>query len=223
MSPERSYRSTLRALVGLAAASVACLSPSAARAETRTYLDVNLGVHPRTSEYQAPQLRIFAREENRFRSQGLVLNKAFIGPQVLATPWLQFDLYYAKKDMFYAAHKSKHMATFDMLLKAKLGPLRGKDRMGSEWHVTDQFYRFRNYTELGYVTPIKWLSLWTAEEFRYDADAQRINVNDNRFGLGLQATSTLRLRPFVDIENTRRGKPSWHRLMFLGFFVGASI
>jgi hypothetical protein len=199
------------------------LASPTARAETRTYLDLDVAIAPSVPNAPPPQLRLFGREENRFRNQGLVLNKAFAGARLSAFPWLQLAPYYAKKDMFYGKHVSKHMAVMDLLLTAKLGRLRGKYRLGNEWHVTDSFYRLRNYAELAYVMPLPWLSAWTAEEFRIDSDQQRVNVNDVRLGLGVRAKKRLQIRPFVDVESSRRGKPSWEHLTFVGIAFAAKV
>ena len=230
----------------LVAAGVLLAAP-AARAETRTYLSLHarllpakskitdsdkkknghwVGTHVWANEKShpaRPDLSLFLKEENRFRDQGLVLNKAFAGFQSHATSWLGFNLYYAKKDMFYTKPLSKHLGSADVFAKAKLGPFWGYTRVGNEWHMTDKFYRLRDYFEVGWVTPAPWLTVWAAEEFRYDADVGRLNMNDNRFGLGFKVRKMLKVRPFVDIENKRRGKPTWHELTFVGVSVGVNI
>jgi hypothetical protein len=155
---------------------------SADAQEVRTYLQVDVGVYHLDEAPISLKLAPFVKVEDRFRDQGLVLNKTFVGMKLRILSWLSTQFYYAHKDLLYSAHQQKHMTVGDLILTYDDKQIRLSDRIGNEWHVTDRFYRLRNYTELLYKTPLKWLGLWAAEEFRFDSDQERINMNDVRAG-----------------------------------------
>lgn len=181
-------------------------------AEVRTYLQASTGVLTKS----AHKLDLFVKEENRYRESGLVLNKLFIGVKPTILPWLSSQLYYANKDLDYTRHQNKHMLVGDIILSTRMGPFAVKDRSGNEWHITDHFYRYRNYFEMGWRTPVRWLSLWSSEELRFDSDQSRVNMNDVRLGISLRWQKGLNSRIFFDLDSNRRNTDEWHQKPFLG-------
>lgn len=196
-------------------------SPAYATGEGRFYFDLDyLAIHGHGPTFHM-SLRPMFRSEQRFRESGLVLLKTSAGLRFGALPWLSLQTYYAHKDLFYQDHRQAHMAVVDVILHGHLGPLRLMDRNGNEWHVTDGFYRYRNYFEtlweIGRWRPGGWnVGLWTSEEFRIDADVGRVNLNDIRVGLQFAPHQGYRLRLFYDLEAKRRGTPDWALTHFVG-------
>lgn len=199
------------------------LTISSVQAEVRTYLQVSTALLPKQDHKRDFKLNIFLREESRYRESGLVLNKLFIGVRPTFRPWLLSQFYYANKDMDYTQHQNKHMLVGDIILSSWLGLFTLKDRSGNEWHITDRFYRYRNYFEVAWRTPIRQLTVWTAEEWRYDSDQSRVNVNDIRLGIGLHLRKELNTRIFIDLESNRRSVSNWQQKPFLGLEISSAL
>ena len=195
-------------------------STGPAQAETRIYNAVTVDLAHANRSLPIRSVALFAKQESRFRREGLVLTKSFLGTQVTSAPWLASRLYYANKDQAGDPHRNRHLLSAEILLRAHLGRIALLDRSGNEWHISDRFYRYRNYLEL--AGPFLWgrLSPWASEEWRFDSDQGRINLNDNRIGLTARIKPAVKLRVFGDLEQKRRGKPGWQRTIFLGLALG---
>ncbi len=192
-------------------------------AEVRSYLQVSTSLLAKQDHKSDFKLSIFVREENRYRESGLVLNKLFIGVRPTMFPWLSSQFYYANKNLNYTRHQNKHMVVGDIILSTRLGPFTVKDRNGNEWHITDRFYRYRNYFEMAWKTPIRQLTVWTAEEWRYDSDQSRVNVKDVRLGIDLHLQKDLNTRVFFDLESNRRNANNWQQTPFLGLEISSAL
>lgn len=125
--------------------------------------------------------------------------------------------------MNYGRHLNKHMLVGNIILSTRFEPFAIKNRSGNEWHITDRFYRYRNYSEFDWRTSAKILTLWTAEEWRFDSDQSRVNMNDIRLGVALSLRKRLNSRIFFDLESNRRNSNVWHDKPFLGMEVKAII
>ena len=197
----------------------AVIAPSV-RAEVRTYSQVNTHLFniSRTSS-----ISIFLKQESRFRESGLVLNKVSVGLKPKILPWLSSQLYYANKDMDYTHHLNKHMLVGDITMSTRFGAFVIKDRSGNEWHITDRFYRYRNYFEVAWRSPVRQLILYSSEEWRYDSDQTRINMNDVRLGMTIDLQKGCNARLFFDFESNRRNTDSWLEKPFLGMELTAAL
>ncbi|RME26718.1 MAG: hypothetical protein D6800_06045, partial [Candidatus Zixiibacteriota bacterium] len=132
-----------------------------AAAEVRTYLQAQTGLTAHTSKVRVDG---FFKEETRFREQGIVLHKTYLGLQPHVTGWLTVRVYYANKDLNYTRHLNKHLLAVDFIVRRRWDKLTLTNRFGNEWHVSDKFYRYRNYTEGAYALPIPRQSVWVSEE-----------------------------------------------------------
>jgi len=163
-------------------------------------------------------LSIFGKNENRFRSQGLVYDKEFIGIQQQFLPWFIFRTYWVHKDLWYTKHADKQMYVAEFIFKHRRGYFGCMYRNGNEWHITDGFYRNREKFEFhGYLPePAKWLYFWVSEEFRIDSDEGRINMNDVWLGLGFKPRKGIDIRAFWGNEMKHRKTPGWVRTDLVG-------
>jgi len=196
---------------------------SSGQAEVRSYLQLDTRLLPASKLKQALKLDVFVKEESRYRREGLVLNKLSLGFRPTFNPWLKAQVYYAHKDMDYTRRLTKHMLVGDVILSARSGTFSLKDRSGNEWHITDRFYRYRNYLELALKTPIHRFTVWTAEEWRFDSDQSRVNMNDVRLGLSMHLPGNLNSKIFYDFESNRRHCEHWQDNSFMGLALTASL
>jgi hypothetical protein len=190
--------------------------------DIRTYMAVTVGITDFSKGYR---LSIFGKNENRFRSQGLVYDKEFLGVKQGLGSWFMLRLYWVHKDLWYKSHRAKSMCVFEFFVHHRFGPFGFVYRNGNEWHVTDRFYRNREKLELqGFLPkPAQWLYFWASEEFRVDSDQSRVNMNDWWLGVGFRPKKALNLRLFWGMEHKRRLKPDWNRTDILGIMVSVSI
>ncbi len=212
-------RHRLEFLIVIVALITICFTNSSA--ETRIYSQILLKTSGTTSDTK-PTFSLFLRQENRFRKSGLVLNKVFIGGVYGFSKIFSFRGYYAFKDLLYKGHFTKNMLVGDIIAKYRWGRYSFLDKNGNEWHITDKFYRYRNYFQISCLTPLNRLKLWTADEIRFDSDQKRINMNDVRLGLCFTIRKNLTFSPFFDLESKRRNKQQWEDTPFLGLFVSSS-
>jgi len=211
------------AIIPLVAAILLTGIPEQSGAEVRTYLDISKKIASTGAWGFGKKLDLFFRQENRFRESRTVFTKDFFGVREQMLSWLSTQIYYAHKELNYTRRLSKHMLVAELILQMRIGYFRIKNRNGFEWHISDGFDRYRNYSEITCFTPVKGLSLWVAEEFRFDSDQKRINVNDVRIGLRAKLMRSLSLQLFWDVEEKRRGRPSWQRNPFLGFSLSFQV
>jgi len=210
--------------LALAALLVLCAAPRPASAgtyETRAYLDLDASVLQHQAGVLTLRLRPMGRAELRFRDEGLVYLKSFLGLRLDLTRWLMLQAYYAHKDLLYPdrARSNAHMAVLDPIFKVRRGPLRLLDRNGLEWHVTDAFFRYRNYLEARVTPGPAWLALFCGGELRVDSDQARVNMLDLRAGLELRPLAHLSVRPFYYLEAKRRGAPDWGLTHIFGMML----
>jgi hypothetical protein len=186
--------------------------------EVRTYLDVEYGVWKKDTDTMHYVLLPFVREESRFRSEGLVYQKFFAGFRFKILSWLEFQNYYARKELMYpgSPHVGKNMASWDAIFHPTVGPFHLLNREANEWNITDKFYRYRNLSEVMYTTPVAWFSVFAFDEFRVDSDQGRVNKNDAGAGVQFDPTKSLSLRIFYDFEANRRNLPGWRYVNFAG-------
>ena len=194
---------------------------SAARAdatEGRIYLDVSYAAYARHDGALHLSLKPFMRMESRFRDSGLVYAQWNTGLRLGVLPWLSAAAYYSPRQQMYAGKPNtfKHLAGLDLIFHHSIDGFRLLNRETSEWHATDAFYRYRNFSEVMYTTPAKWLSLFANEEFRVDADEERVNMNNVAGGLQFDPLSSLTFRVFYDFESCRRKAPQWQNVNFVG-------
>lgn len=210
---------TLVAVVLLAvAARGAAQAPSH---ELRTYLDVEYLVAKRGSL----ALRPFARAESRFRGTGLAYEQWNVGLRLRVRPWLSVATYDTPRELLYPGKPNafKHVAGADVVLQTSIGRIRLLNRETEEWHATDGFHRYRNFSEIAYNPSRTRLEPFVYEEFRADGDQGRINMNDVGIGVQLNATSTLGLRFSFDVEANRRLLPGWQYTHYVGLAVAAHL
>ena len=197
----------------------------AAEKEFRNYLSIDYT----TVRGDAGSLRLalspYLTVENRFRDGNLVYQQWNLGSRLNLLSWLGFQAYYTPRELMYPgkSRANKDVAGFDVLLNPSYGPFRLLDRMANEWHMTDRFYRYRNFTDIIYKSPVRWIALDAFEEFRADSDQQRINQNDLGAGLQLLLNKSLSLRAFYDLEASRRQLPEWHYVSYIGVSIGAHL
>ena len=212
---------------GLVAFTILPTAASAEPLEARTYLDI--GTRWSLAPDHAPDLQLgpFVREESRFREDGLTYVKTFAGARMRFLPWLRAAAYYAHKDFPASDRPQAHMAVLDVFGEFHLGSLAGFDKNGFEAHITDEFFRYRNASELRWESPLGWLAPFARGELRVDSDAQRVNLLDAWAGLLLRRPnrepSPLSLRLFYGYEANRRGQPDWTGVHILGLEVAARI
>ena len=216
----KKYMRVCRGLVALLCFAAVMAEATTARAEVRMYTLVRTRLLDLS---HTSTIDIFLKQENRFRESGLVLNKVFVGLKPKIRPWLSVQIYYANKDLNYTRHLNKHMVVGDIILSTRLGSFAIKNRNGNEWHITDHFYRYRNYSAFAWSTPVGWLTLWTAEEWRFDSDQSRVNMNDIRLGIALGLRKRLNSKIFFDLESKRRNSVSWRENPFLGMELMATL
>ena len=205
----------LTALLTLVAVLISAPAAWAVTQDFRTYI---AGFVKITDFNAHLPLSFFGKNENRFRSQGLVYDKEFVGLQQQVLPWFVVRTYWVHKDLWYTKHADKQMYVVELIFKHRWGWFGGMYRNGNEWHITDKFYRNREKFEFrGFIPkPAQWLYFWVAEEFRIDSDQGRINMNDVWMGLGFKPRKGLDLRAFWGVELKRRHKPSWKRTDMIG-------
>lgn len=167
-----------------------------------------------------PYLDLMLRFEERFRAQGLVQVKGFAGVRINPAQWLTFQIYYANKSLRYSTPRRVNMFVGDIIFRLRLGAFRVTDRNGHEFHATDGFYRYRQRLEVHYQTPLSWLGVWIADEFRLDSDQRRVNLNDLQVGLELQPVQRIVLRLYYDLETKRRNRPEWEHTNVGGLIFG---
>ena len=213
----RSPRALL-ALVLLAAARGAAQAPSH---EVRTYLDVEYLVAKRGSL----ALRPFARAESRFRRTGLAYEQWNVGLRLRVRPWLSVATYYTPRELLYPGKPNafKQVAGADVVLQCSIRQVRLLNRETEEWHATDGFHRYRNFSEIAYVPSRTRLAPFVYDEFRADGDQGRINMNDVGIGIQLNATPTLGLRFSFDVEANRRQLPGWQYTHYAGLALAAHL
>ena len=220
--PARRVRRSARAL--LAFVLLATATRGAAQApshEIRTYLDVECLVARKGDV----ALRPFARAESRFRGTGLVYEQWNAGLRLRVKPWLSVATYYTPRELLYPGKPNafKQVAGADVVLQSSVGQVRLLNRETEEWHATDGFHRYRNFSEIGYGSSRTRLAPFVYEEFRADGDQGRINMNDVGLGVQLNATSTLGLRFSFDVEANRRQLPRWQYTHYAGLAVAAHL
>lgn len=199
---------------------LAALQPTPALAsagEVRAKVDVDYAI-PGPGDKALP-VRPMLRTEQRFRGQGLVLLKAFVGARAQVLPWLKLQAYYAHKDQLGEEHVQVHMLTLDVILVAHAGPLTLQDRSGNEWHSRPGFYRYRNALLLRLDPGWPWLRPFVSEEVRFDSDQRRMNVNDVLIGADLVASKEATLQLYYDLESKRRSSDTWTATHVAGLMV----
>ena len=199
------------------------LVPAVARAqdvgEARIYLDADANVLGGGSG--SVTLRPMVRTEQRFRVAGLHLLKVSAGLRAGVLPWLMLQGYYAHKDMWSNnTHQQFHMAVLDLILHHRWDHVTLTWRLGNEYHINPGFYRLRSSFNVSIDPGLRWLRLFASEEFRFDSDQTRVNMNDVRAGVDFVVTSWLTVRTFYDLELNHRSRQDWARthvggLMFL--------
>ena len=199
-------------------------SSGVARAEDQTdiriYLDGDVNVLRGVERAHGITLRPMIRTEQRYRVGGLYLLKAFIGVRSDLLPWLRIWTYYAHNDKWSnGVHQEVHMAVFDLMLHHRWGPVALGWRLGNEYHSAPGFYRLRNYFDLAVTLGVPWLRFYASEEFRFDSDPTRINMNDIRGGLDFIPTRWLKVRAFYDLELNRRSRDDWKRTHVAGLML----
>lgn len=215
------WRPALGFLAALLLATPAPGIAQAASREERTYLDVEYTVLRRG----ALALRPFARAESRFRSTGLVYEQWNAGLRLRVLPWLSVAAYYTPREQLYPGKPTafKHVVGADLVLQPSLGRFRLLNRETEEWFATDGFHRYRNLVEVAYPLPGARLSPYVYDEFRFDSDQRRVNMNDVGVGVQFNATPVLTLRLAYDIEANRRLLPTWQYTHFVGLAVAAHL
>ena len=192
---------------------VGWMSPAWAKqdaAEGRIKTDIDYNVLARVT--RKVKLRPMIKVEQRYRGEGLVLLKVFVGVRLDVLPWLLVFPYYAHKDKFSGNQVSRtHMAVLSLLPHYKFWRLKLSDKNEFEWHSNPGFFRYRNKPALFFRPGPKWLWLFVDEEFRVDADAGRINQNDVCAGIQFGIQKHLSLRLYYDFEAKRRGSDRWQR------------
>ncbi len=219
------YRVVLMHIVGLV-----CLGAVSSRAEadiyeTRTYVDVDVTAYRHKSGLINLRLRPMARAELRFRDEGLVYLKSFLGMRVNVLQWFMLQTYYAHKDLLYTGKKRKqaHLAVIDAIFNVKLGPVGLLDRNTFEWHITDTFFRYRNYFETNVVLGFPWLRGFAGGELRVDSDQGRVNMLDLRVGFKIHIVKHFAIKPFYYLEAKRRNATVWSRTHILGIFLAIRV
>lgn len=171
---------------------------------------------------RSPELSLgpFLRLEERFRARGVVYDKLSAGAKVQILSWLTTQLYYAHQVILDSGSVQKHMVVGDIFVARLFGDFRLLDRNRNEWHATDRYYRYRNYLEVRWQTPVAWLAPWAAEELRVDSDQARINRNDLRVGVSLVPTDAVTLRTFFGFQSNRRNLSEWENTWYIGLAIG---
>ncbi len=196
--------------------------------EVRLYLDLDGVVFHKESGPVSVRVRPWGRSEQRFRTEGLVYLKSFAGLRLDVLRWLGLQLYYAHKDLRYTgkSRSQAHMTVLDTIFRVRLGPLRLLDRNGFEYHVTDRFFRYRQYLEAQVMLPykwVRWLGFFAGGELRVDSDEARVNMLDLRAGLVLRASRRFFFKPYYYLEAKRRHATQWQRTHILGLFLAARL
>jgi len=202
-------RFSARTWVCLAAFSVALATATNAMAEEEVRLKLDMDHNVLGGVSDTFTLRPTIRTEQRFRDQGLVLLKVFVGVRADLRPWLMLQTYYAHKDKLSSGHDVIHMLVLDAILHYKFGPLKISDRNGNEWHSAPGFFRYRNNLDVHVNPGLDWLRLFVADEVRFDSDQARLNMNDLKVGMDLILSPQLTLRTYYDLESNRRSMDSW--------------
>jgi len=164
---------------------------------------------------------IYIKDEERFQNEKLVYAKQVYGISVKTGDVFSFMPFVAHKHLHYSRQETKKLAGMDINLGAHSSNFFIKDRIRSEYHVTDKFYRFRNATEIGYSMLTEHLSFFGRYEFRFDRDQQRINMNDIAGGIIIKPVKSLSVRLYYNRELKRRNTDSWKKTDALCFGVGA--
>jgi hypothetical protein len=190
--------------------------------EARLYLDIENTVMKSDSGLV---LKPFIREENRFRGSGLVYQQWNAGLRIGILPWLSSQVYYTPRDLMYPGtpNQQKQVVGGDIIFLHRIGAFRLLDRVANEWHITDQFYRYRNLLQIAYPVKIKWLTPYIFDEFRGDSDQGRINMNEFGGGFRFEPSPSLTLQLFYDVEGNRRSLPDWQYVRYVGLTVAAHL
>jgi hypothetical protein len=193
--------------------------------ETRFYSDIEDLVEQKMMDPFHITFKSFLREESRFRDNRLVYQQWNAGFRVGILSWLSAQVYYTLRDQMYpnSPHQHKDVAGGDILFLPKLGSMRLINRESNEWHITDQFYRYRNLTQIMYITHITWLSPYVYDEFRADRDQKRLNMNDLGVGLQIAPSTLMTMQIFYDWEGNRRKLPSWQYVRYVGLSFAAHL
>ncbi len=197
-------------------------SAMAAQTDLRTYLTGSVTMVRFAPHYP---LSVFAKNENRFRTKGLIFDKEMVGLGQGVTSWFKMNLYFAHKDLWKQSRIDKKMGVLELFVKHRFAYFAFSYRNGNEWHITDRFYRNREKIELRGILPrpVAWLSFWLSEEFRIDSDQGRINMNDLWVGLRFTPKKGLDLKVFWGMENNRRKASVWSRTDIVGLGLHLSI
>jgi len=221
MPARRARRSARARLAFVLLATAARGTAQAPNHELRTYLDVEYLV----AKSGLLALRPFARAESRFRGSGLVYEQWNVGLRLRVRPWLSVATYYTPRELLYPGKPNafKQVAGADVVLQSAIRQVRLLNRETEEWHSTDGFHRYRNFSEIAYGSSRTRLAPFVYDEFRADGDQGRINMNDVGIGIQLNATPTLGLRFSFDVEANRRLLPRWQYTQYVGLAVAAHL
>ncbi len=194
------------------AITVLFISPAASAQEYRLKLEADW--HAWHAKSGLPAVHPLIKTEQRFRDQGLVLEKVFAGARINTLRWLTVSIYYARLDKFYRAHQGWHLAVMDITPHVRLGPFKVSDKNGNELHYASggstAYYRYRNDLKLFWTPPgLKWLKIWAGDEVRFDSDERRMTMNDFTAGLVFRLNPRLTMKVYYDRESKRRGKDYW--------------
>jgi len=167
-------------------------------------------------------LKPFVKIEERFRDSGVVLNKFNAGLKIGFFKWLNSDLFYSLKELFYNGSVRKDLLTAGLTFSFHLSRWNFKSRHRNEWHLSNEFVRYRNYSETDFKIN-RQFGVYASEEFRIDSDEKRINQNDIRTGIDIKIDKKTKFRIFMAMETKRRHSPVWQRTYYLGFSVETSL
>lgn len=211
-------RNLLASLSGFVIFLILLTEPVPAAGEVRLKLDLDYTI-PLQRDNSALAIKPMLRTEQRFRENGVVLNKVFTGLRFDVSPALKIQAYYAHKDLYYSDHQEIHMLVFDLILQYRLKSLTFKERNGNEWHSPSGFYRYRQYFELLHNVGVLRSAIWLSEEFRVDSDQRRVNQNDIRLGINFKLKDPLKIRLYYNLESKRRLKITWEANHIFGIMI----
>jgi hypothetical protein len=186
--------------------------------EIRLYSEIEETASQKNGDNLSFTLKPFLREESRFREGRFVYQQWNAGLRFQNKPWFSSQIYYTPRDQMYEGTPYKHKDVMggDILFFLKIRSLRILNREANEWHMTDNFYRYRNFTNIIYITKIKWLAPYVYDEFRVDNDQKRMNVNDLGVGIQITPSSLLTMQIFYDHESNHRNISDWEYVRYFG-------
>ena len=212
-------------LLAVLTAMIAGIASNAAAdtVETRSYVDLQYTAV--SKDAFVISVEPFYKMENRFRDTGLVYTQWNAGIRSNILSWLSAAVYYTPRELAYPnkTNSFKNAAGADLIFKAAAGPVGFMNREANEYQITDNFYRYRNLTEVKLATFEKWPSIYISDEFRADSDQQRINMNNAEAGFEIPGPAGLVFRLLYDVETNRRLLSDWQYTQYAGISCGVKL